>query len=305
MFLIPFWYVGGYEPMMAKLSYLNHPSKTGEAIGRGMLTFGDRASFSYILAIGLSIGMKQIADPKLIIRFYSIKDRASMRFAMIWTPVFLGISLLCVFCIGAFVHGMVTQEEAAKLINNTDQVVGVMFNKLDNTWVTGVCMMGLFAAGMSSLASVILIAGTSIVKDIWNIWKPMADHKIIVRTKVSMLLYCLLVFIFTLYPPAGVVEMSSFAGSVFAASFFPTIFGGLYFRWGTDLGAVASMVAGMLINVVWRFGIRFNFERMSEIHEVFPAFFVSFLVYIIVSKLSLTRVPDDNHLSLVFGSKNT
>lgn len=303
MFLIPFWYVGGYEPMMAKLSYLNHPSKTGEAIGRGMVTFGDRASFSYILAIGLSIGMKQIADPKLIIRFYSIKDRASMRFAMIWTPVFLGISLLCVFCIGAFVHGMVTQEEAAKLIHNTDQVVGVMFNKLDNSLVTGICMMGLFAAGMSSLASVILIAGTSIVKDIWHSWKPMADHKIVARTKISMLLYCLLVFIFTLYPPAGVVEMSSFAGSVFAASFFPTIFGGLYFRWGTDLGAVASMVAGMLINVVWRFGIRFHFERMSEIHEVFPAFLVSFLVYIAISKMSSNRVPDKKHLALVFGPK--
>ena len=302
MLLIPFWYVGGYEAMMTKLSYLNHPSKTGEPIGRGMLTFGDRTSFSYILAIGLSIGMKQIADPKLIIRFYSIKDRASMRFAMIWTPVFLGISLLSVFCIGAFVHGMVTQSEAAVLIQNTDQVVGVMFNKLNHPLVTGICMMGLFAAGMSSLASVILIAGTSIVKDMWHIWKPMSDHKIVSRTKVSMLLYCVFVFVFTLYPPAGVVEMSSFAGSVFAASFFPTIFGGLYFRWGTDLGAVASMIAGMIINVGWRFGVRFHFESMKEVHEVFPAFLISFLVYVIVSKMSSRRVPDDTHLALVFSS---
>lgn len=68
-------------------------------------------------------------------------------------------------------------------INNTDQVVGVMFNKLDNSWVTGICMMGLFAAGMSSLASVILIAGTSIVKDIWHSWKPMADRKIVAGTQ--------------------------------------------------------------------------------------------------------------------------
>jgi Na+/pantothenate symporter len=246
--------------------------------------------------------MKQIADPKLIIRFYSIKDRASMRFAMIWTPVFLGISLLSVFCIGAFVHGMVTQSEAAVLIQNTDQVVGVMFNKLNHPLVTGICMMGLFAAGMSSLASVILIAGTSIVKDMWHIWKPMSDHKIVSRTKVSMLLYCVFVFVFTLYPPAGVVEMSSFAGSVFAASFFPTIFGGLYFRWGTDLGAVASMIAGMIINVGWRFGVRFHFESMKEVHEVFPAFLISFLVYVIVSKMSSRRVPDDTHLALVFSS---
>ncbi len=127
--------------------------------------------------------MKQIADPKLIIRFCSIKDRASMRFAMIWTPVFLGISLLCVFCIGAFVHAMVTQEEATQLIQNTDQVVGTMFNKFNSPLATGLCMMGLFAAGMSSLASVILIAGTSIVKDVWHIWRPMSDHKMVAVPK--------------------------------------------------------------------------------------------------------------------------
>jgi|GEM_PF-2736715 Na+/proline symporter len=59
----------------------------------------------------------------------------------------------------------------------------------------------------------------------------------------------------------------------------------------------------MAINVIWRFGIRFNVEALSEIHEVFPAFLVSFLVYIVVSKLSSNRVPDEKHLALVFGSK--
>lgn len=301
MFMIPFIYVGGYEVMMEKLSFLDHPSKAGTPIGNGMLTFGTNSSLAYILAIGLSIGMKQIADPKLIIRFYSIKDRAAMKFAMIWTPVFLGISLLCVMCIGAFVHGMVTQEEATRLINNTDEVVGVMFNKFNSPLVTGICMMGLFAAGMSSLASVILIAGTSIVKDIWHTWKPMPEKTIVPRTKISMLLYCFLVFIFTLYPPAGVVEMSSFAGSVFAASFFPTIFGGLYYRWGTDMGAVASMIAGIVINLIWRFEVRFQFEQMQDVHEVFPAFILSFFIYVIVSKLTAHRKPDEQHLNLVFG----
>jgi Na+/proline symporter len=97
--------------------------------------------------------------------------------------------------------------------------------------------------------------------------------------------------------------MSSFAGSVFAASFFPTIFGGLYLRWGTDIGALSSMVAGMVVNVIWRFGIRFNFEGMEQVHEVFPAFVVSFLVYVVASKLTTKRMPESEHLRLVFDDR--
>ena len=79
---------------------------------------------------------------------------------------------------------------------------------------------------------------------------------------------------------------------IFAASFFPTIFGGLYFRWGTDLGALASMVSGMVINLVWRFGVRFTMAGMEQVHEIFPAFIGSLLVYVLVSKLTVRRRPD-------------
>ena len=39
---------------------------------------------------------------------------------MIWTPIFLGVSLVCVMGLGALVHGMATEQEAAYLIQHTD-----------------------------------------------------------------------------------------------------------------------------------------------------------------------------------------
>ena len=303
MALVPVWYAGGWEPLMERIAFVEHPTKSGDPIGDGLVTFGQLTPFFYILGIGLSIGMKQISDPKLLIRFYSVRDQAGMKFAMIWTPIFLAISLVCVMGLGALVHGMATQEEAAYLVQHTDEVVGFMLRKFDSVWVSAICMMGLFAAGMSSLASVILIAGTSIVRDLWQVWQPMSDRQVVRRTRYGMLLYCMLVFVFTLYPPAGIVELSAFAGSVFAASFFPTIFGGLYFRWGTDAGAVASMAAGILINLVWRFSIRFSVAGMDQIHEVFPAFLGSLLVYIVASLMTPQRRPTEEHLEMVFNGK--
>lgn len=300
MLSLPFVFAGGVDELFTRISNTSHPSKSGEPMGNGLVTFGSLVSFLYILGIGLAIGMKQIAEPKNLIRFYSVDNAKSMRFAMIWTPVFLGVSLVCVMGLGALVHGMANQTEAAYLIENTDEVVGFMLDKFDNKVVSGICVAGLFAAGMSSLASVIIIIGTAFVKDIWHVIRPMPEAKIIPRTKWFMFSYCLIVYLFTLFPMAGIVELTAFAGAVFAASFFPAIFGGLYLRWGTDIGALASMLVGMLANVVWRFGFRYRIEGLQDIHEIIPAFLLSLATYIIVSKLSPHRKPNTAHLQHIF-----
>jgi SSS family transporter len=305
MLALPFIFVGGVDELFAKISATDHVTKAGEPMGNGLVTFGSLVSFLYILGIGLSIGMKQISEPKNLIRFYSVDNAKSMRFAMIWTPVFLGISLVCVMGLGALVHGMVSQEEAAMLIQDTDKVVGFMLTKFDNKIVSGICVAGLFAAGMSSLASVIIIIGTALVKDIWHVLAPMPENQLIPRTKWAMFAYCiftfLMVWLLSIYPIGGIVELTAFAGAVFAASFFPGIFGGLYLRWGTDAGTLASMVVGMVVNVVWRVFFRFNFEGLQDVHEVIPAFIISLLTYLVVSKMTHQRIPEERHLVLVFG----
>ncbi len=300
MLTLPFIYVGGVGELFEKLSDVQHPARDGRPLGNGLLTFGSLVSFFYILGIGLAVGMKQISEPRCLIRFYSVNNARGMKFAMIWTPVFLGISLVSVMGLGALVHGMATAEEAATLIRDTDQVIGFMLDKFDNKFVSSLCVAGLFAAGMSSLASVILIVGTAFVKDIWHAYRPLSERRMILSTRIVMFLYSIVVFIFTLYPPAGIVELTAFSGSVFAASFFPAIFGGLYLKWGTDAGALASMVAGIPVNVIWRFSIRFQVTGMKDIHEIIPAFMISLIVYLTVSYLTSHRIPDQKHLARVF-----
>ena len=300
MLMLPFIYAGGVDNLFENLRTTDHLTASGEPMGSGLVAFGELVSFLYIIGIGLAIGMKQISEPKNLIRFYSINNAKSMRFAMIWTPVFLGISLVCVMGLGALVHGMATAEEASYLVQNTDEVIGFMLDKFDNKLVSGICVAGLFAAGMSSLASVIIIIGTAFVKDIWHVVKPMDYTKIIPRTKWFMVSYCVIVYVLTLYPMAGIVELTAFAGAVFAASFFPAIFGGLYLKWGTDLGAMASMITGMLVNIIWRFAFRFNYEGLEDIHEVIPAFIMALLIYIVVSLLSHKRKPNKEHLAQIF-----
>ncbi len=301
MAAIPFVYAGGIGPLFEKISNTSHVSAAGTPIGDGLVTFGALVSLTYIIGIGLSVGMKQIAEPRCLVRFYSVDNAAGMRFAMIWTPIFLGVSLVCVMGLGALVHGMADDQEAAYLIGNTDEVVGFMLAKFDNAAVSAICITGLFAAGMSSLASVMLIVGTAAVGDIRNLWAA-ADPRSTVRwTRVAIVAYTGVVAIVTLFPPAGVVELTSFSGAVFAAGFFPAIFGGLYLRWGTGHGAFWSMLIGMAVTLAWRFGVRFTVPGMRDVHEIIPAFCVSLAVYFAVSRMTWRHRPPEAHLATVFG----
>ena len=301
MLAIPFVHAGGVSELMTRISDVSHVTAEGVPMGDGLVTFCSLVSFTYILGIGLSVGMKQIAEPRCLIRFYSVDNAAGMRFAMIWTPIFLGVSLLCVMGLGSLVHGMATEQEAAYLIQHTDEVVGFMLAKFDNTAVSAICVTGLFAAGMSSLASVMLIVGTAAVGDIWNVWKPMAAGKIVVRTKAAIVVYSGIVFVATVFPPAGIVELTSFSGAVFAAGFFPAVFGGLYLRWGTGHGAFYSMLIGMAVTIAWRFGVRFRVPGMRDVHEIIPAFCLSLAAYLVISKLTARHRPPEQHLDRIFG----
>src|SRR5690606_34445030 len=110
-----------------------------------------------------------------------------------------------------------------------------------------------------------------------------------------------LVFVVTVYPPAGVVEMTSFSGAVFAAGFFPSIFGGLYLRWGTGHGAFWSMVVGMTATIVWRFAVRFQLPGLADVHEIIPAFCLSLAAYVVISLATARHRPPPDHLEKVFG----
>ena len=115
-----------------------------------------------------------------------------------------------------------------------------------------------------------------------------------------MWLYSAIVVAITIYPPAGIVELTAFSGAVFAAGFFPAVYGGLYWRWGTGTGAFWSMVIGIVATVGWRFFVRFSVPGMRDYHEIFAGFIVSIVAYVVISLLTQGDRPGEEHLDHVF-----
>lgn len=83
-----------------------------------------------------------------------------------------------------------------------------------------------------------------------------------------------------------VFTVALFAWGGLAASFGPLIIGSLYWKGVNLQGAIASMLTGMVVNLVW------YYSGLSQwVYELIPAIILSTIVMILVSKV--TRGPDE------------
>ena len=61
------------------------------------------------------------------------------------------------------------------------------------------------------------------------------------------------------------------------------------------------MLIGMAVTIVWRFGVRFRVPGMRDVHEIIPAFCLSLVAYLVISKLTARHRPPEDHLDRIFG----
>jgi Na+/pantothenate symporter len=79
-------------------------------------------------------------------------------------------------------------------------------------------------------------------------------------------------------PPGGIVEITIFSGSLYAACFLPLILFGLHWQRGNAAAALGCVGVGVVVLVVWLLtGLN------SVLHEVFPATLASTAVYLSLS----------------------
>ena len=288
---------GGIGPVMATLSNCPDPMPGGGVIGDKLMTWA-LVSPLYVISIGFSIGAKQISDPKITTRVYAIKDRKALKTAIIWTPIFLLITTLVVFPLGALAHAIIPREQALFYFEKTDQVVPYLLTFIGNPYIIGFIIAGWFAAAMSSISPSVLVAGTQITRDIIQVISKKAttwsEKRIINLTRLFIVIYMMIVYIISIYPPYGIVELTAYTGSIFVSSFAPAILGGLLWRRATKMGVLTSMLTGLIVTGVWRFWVIKAYPwiyRVYWIHEVIVGFISSIIVFIIVCLL--TKPPPE------------
>ncbi|MEC8437373.1 MAG: hypothetical protein VXZ19_02520 [Pseudomonadota bacterium] len=249
--------------------------------------------FVVLLGISLSGSLKLIVDPRQTSRFFALRDQQALRTGM-WVAIGgLAVVQLCLYPIGVYAHLLLDN------VQDTDLVVPLLVNdaSIFPPWAGDFLFVAIVAAAMSSLDSVLLVAASTGYK---NLLQP---FRLVDKTNLTDplrwtrgLVVAMAVFaaVIAFDPPADILQLTIFSGSLYAVCFLPAVVLGLYWSKGSAGAVLTSMAAGVVTLLVW-LALGYN----VFIHEVFPALCVSAASYILVAIVKNRRAD----LEEIFGSE--
>ena len=211
-------------------------------------------------------------------RYYGLRDLDALRTARIIAPLLILVTYLCLMPVGALAHAII--PEAA--ISDSDNVVPYLLGSANllGPVLSSLFLLVLFSAAMSSLDSVLLVAASSVSRDL--LFLKDDESKAILHTRIWIMVLSLVSMLLALNPFADIVEITAFSGSLYAACFLPTLVLGLYWKKGTAGGSLSCVVGGTLTVVLWFLAKR---NGWTDIHEVYVGFVVGLVLYLTVPLL--------------------
>ena len=127
-------------------------------------------------------------------------------------------------------------------------------------WVVALVAAGGLAAALSPAAGLLLVISSSISHDLFKsmLWKGMNDETELRLARIAAAFAVVVAGIFGIYPPGFVAQVVAFAFGLAAASFFPVLLLGVFYRGTTKQGAIAGMLSGIGFTAGYIVYFRFN-----------------------------------------------
>jgi cation/acetate symporter len=196
-----------------------------------------------------------IGLPHFVMRYFTVRDAREAR----WSTV------LCVFLVGLVNTTVYATGFAAVFFLNTkavelgitlkpehyDYVVFLLIEQLANTTWLAVAIAGSVAAGLSTVAGLLMIMGAGLIHDFYGVLKPdVDDEKKLKLSYAAMLVIGILVILFSLNPPEFILEAIMWAFGLAAAALGIPIVLGIWWKRTTKQGVAVGMTFGFLLTFI-------------------------------------------------------
>ena len=244
--------------------------------------------FAVVLGVSLSGALKLIVDPRQLSRFYGLKNDVEVKRGMWIAIVGLTLILVCMFPIGIYAHLILDN------VTDTDLIVPTLVNDeaIFPFWVTDLLIVSIVSAAMSSMDSVLLVASSTLYKNLIAPFKKVENE--VRLSRIAVIGFAFLAAFLALNPPGDIVGITIFSGSLYAVCFFPPVVFGLYGRVAPASRVFVAMLFGIATLIAW-IALGLN----SLLHEVFPGLVVSTAMYLAFSKRVDNQPLGDAHEHLV------
>jgi sodium/proline symporter len=264
----------------------------------------------------LLIGLGFLGSPQIFVRFLAIRDEAELgrgaAVALVWT-ILADSGAVCIGLIGRAVLVDAGADVVGVLGSNAEDVLPRLTEATFPPFVVGVYIAIVLSAIMSTVDSLLILASSAAVRD-WHqkVRNPSLPDERLVGVSRSVTLglsLCALAIAFAVAastPDRTIFWFVIFGWSGIAATFCPTMILSLYWTGMTARGALAAMVAGFAGVPIFKFlapklpGVG---ELFGALGELPPAFALSFLVAVLVSRLDGAGPPPSAEADLAAAAR--
>jgi len=227
--------------------------------------------------------------PHVIVRFYTVRSVKAARWSAVWALVFIGILYTVAPAVAMFsrleilqsfselgAQGMAQQlgwvqnwtqagliesanwgpnTSVRELLDSIDQDIIVLATPelagLSN-WVVGLVAAGGLAAALSTASGLMIVISSSLAHDVYGeVINPEASEQRRLRVgRIAIFAGVIVAGLAGIYPLGFVAEVVAFAFGLAAASFFPILVLGIFWKKCNRQGAVAGMITGLAFTFI-------------------------------------------------------
>jgi sodium/proline symporter len=235
----------------------------------------DWKSWADILT-GFGWGLGYFGMPHIIIRFMAIRSQKEVKKSAIvgisWTVLILLFSV-AVAAVGRLFLGN---------IEDSSLVFITMVRKIFPGVISGILLSAILAAAMSTADSQLLASASAFAADVYN---PVlrkgkgTEEEMFWSGRFVVAIIALLAIIIASNPGSGtIMSLVGNAWGVFGAAFGPVILLSLFWKRFTFSGAIAGIVAGAAVDVIWLAAF-----SNTGLYEIIPGFIAGLIAAVIVT----------------------
>jgi len=237
----------------------------------------DWKSWADILT-GFGWGLGYFGMPHIIIRFMALRSQKEMKKSAVigvsWNILILFFAVL-VGLVGHMFLGAI--DDSQKVFIN---MVRVIFPAV----ISGILLSAILAAAMSTADSQLLASASAFAADVYKpvLRKDADDSEMFWAGRVVVIIIALAAVSIAAYPGSGtIMNLVGNAWGVFGAAFGPVILLSLFWKRLTFAGAVAGIVAGAVVDVLW-----LAFFSGTGLYEIIPGFAAGIIAAVIATLCS-------------------
>lgn len=232
-------------------------------------------SFFSFSSIGLALGwgLGYFGQPHILTNFMGINDPKKIPYAKYIGITWQIIVLTAAICIGIIgTYYFQDPNIAAELI------FVHMAKDLFPLFIAGFAVCGIFAATLSSMDSLILIAGNTCAEDIYKavLHKNASSKTLVCVSRIASIVVSLIALYIARNNSESVYSLVNYAWSGLGSAFGPLLLATFYWKHTNKFGAIAGMIVGAGVSGSWTF-------VNSSILPLLPGFAASTLAIIAVS----------------------